>query len=344
MKTENRRPGLDLIRCLAMLFVITYHFFLHCGFHLAPQTGFAMWVAGCFRSLSTSCIGLFLMLTGYLKSTKTDFRSCYRCLLPLLLAYLLASAVSIPVQHFFLHSPKSLLDWIKRLVQFTAVHYGWYVEMYLGLVLLIPFINLLLRQLNDRGLLVLSAVLLLLTAMPGALPWNIFPDYWRSLFSITYYVLGAAIHRHQPKLAPWAGIAGAAALAMLLGTVTFLSTDTALYSGVYWEFPDLWTMLLSVLLFVGLYRISIGGAAGKLLAFGSMGCYGACLLSHLFDSWCYKLLPQWHTPERYFLLFLCVTVPIYLVSLGLGNLLQVLTKFLSAKVTGLLIPMKQKTT
>lgn len=343
MKTENRSPGLDLIRCLAMLFVVTYHFFLRNGFNLAPQTGVATWAAGCFRTLTTSCIGLFLMLTGYLKSDRTGLRSCYRCLVPILLAYLLASAFSIPIRHFLLNDPKSLVDWGKSLIQFTAVYYGWYVEMYLGLVLLMPFINILLNQLHSKGLLALTGILFLLTAMPGALPWNIFPDFWRALFPITYYVLGAAIRRLQPRIPPWAGIAGAGSMAILLGTITFSSASLTLSTGVYWEFPDLWTVLMAVCLFVSFYRLPIPAPFQKLLAFGSMGCYGACLLSHLFDIWSYQLLPQWHTPQRYPLLFVCVTVPIYLISLVLGNLLHKLTNLLSIPIAKLLHSNKQKT-
>lgn len=65
---QHREPGLDLLRCLALLLVITFHSFLYNGFYSQPQSGAAMLAANAVRWLSVSCIGIFLMLTGYLKS------------------------------------------------------------------------------------------------------------------------------------------------------------------------------------------------------------------------------------------------------------------------------------
>lgn len=138
----KREPGLDLLRCIALLFVVTFHSFLNNGYYYEPQTGIAMWLAGSFRWLSVSCIGLFLMLTGYLKSGKTDVKDCYRGIMPVILGYLIAAVISIPIRHFAFGDVQNLSTWLTRLFGFSAVYYGWYVEMYIGLVLLIPFINM----------------------------------------------------------------------------------------------------------------------------------------------------------------------------------------------------------
>ena len=80
-----------------------------------------MLLAGSVRWLSTGCIGIFLMLTGYLKGDRTDFRSCYRGLLPVLLGYFLAAAVSIPVRYFLLGDRQSFPAWIGCFFGFSAV-------------------------------------------------------------------------------------------------------------------------------------------------------------------------------------------------------------------------------
>ncbi|MBQ8587341.1 MAG: acyltransferase family protein [Oscillospiraceae bacterium] len=319
----KREPGLDLLRCIAFLFVVTFHSFLNNGYYSEPQTGVAMWLAGSFRWLSVSCIGLFLMLTGYLKSGKTDVSACYRGLVPVLLGYFLAAVISIPVRHFLFGDIQTLGTWLARLFGFTAVYYGWYVEMYIGLVLLSPFVNLLLRHLQSaKGLLGLGIVMLILTALPGATPWVVLPDYWRSIYPLTYYILGAIVRRLQPKLNFWLAIAGAVMMAAVLGAATVLSTDGKLSEALTWEFPDLWVVFLVVFLFVALYRVRIPAALRPVLAFCASGCYGGYLLSHLFDAWCYKLVPAWHTPAHYALVFFCITVPIFMVSLLPGALLE----------------------
>lgn len=319
---EKRLPGLDLLRCVALLFVVVFHSFLYNGYYGEAQTGPAVALAGGVRWLSVSCIGIFLMLTGYLKS-QCPWERCLRGLVPVLLGYVLASAVSIPIRHFFLGDAQSVSVWLTRLWRFRGVYYGWYVELYVRLTLLMPFLNLLLAGLRTaRGLLALAGAALLLTALPGATPFPIVPDIWWNAYPVTYYILGGVVRRLQPRLRPWVGWTAAAALALLLGVATALSTDGALKDALTWEFQDIWIVLMVLCLFVGLYQVRPGRRMARLLAFAAGGCYGGYLLSHLLDAWCYRLLPQWRTPARYPLLFLCVTVPIYILSILSGKLLE----------------------
>lgn len=329
---NKRESGLDLLRCLALLFVVTFHSFLQNGYYHQPQVGLSMYLADSFRWLSASCIGLFLMLTGYLKSEKTDFGSCYRGLLPVLFSYFIASVISIPVRHFAFDDTQSFTAWCSRLIRFNGVYYGWYVEMFLGLALLIPFVNLALSRLQStKSLLGFAAVMLFLTALPGITRRNIFPDYWRITYPITYYILGAIVRRLQPKIKPWLGIAGALGIAAILGAATVLSTDETVSKALAWEFQDLWIVGIVLCLFLALYRAKVPSFIGRLLAFAAGGCYGGYLLSHLLDNWCYKLFSQWSTPKMYGLLFVCVTVPIFIVSILLGVPLEKIAKWLSAQ-------------
>lgn len=320
---KKRVSGLDLLRCLALFSVITFHSFLNNGYYGEAQMGLSMWLAGSGRWFSVCCIGLFLMLTGYLKCQRTDLKSCYRGLIPILLGYFLAAVISVPIRHFLLGDEQSLLTWLRRLFGFSAVYYGWYVEMYVGLTLLSPFVNLLLTRLDTTGkLFSLVTVMLILTALPGATPLALAPDYWRVMYPVTYYILGATVRRLQPRLHPALGILGAAVMAMLLGAATVCSTDGKLSEAFTQEFGDLWITIMVLFLFVGLYRVELHGIAGKVLSFAAGGCYGGYLLSHLLDAWCYKLVAQWHQPEMYLRLFVCVTIPIFVISVLLGNALQ----------------------
>ena len=195
----KREPGLDLVRCVALLCVVVFHFFLYNYYYYQPQTGLSMVMAGGVRWLSTSCIGLFLMLTGYLQSTRTDIRRCWQGILPVLLGYVLAAAVSIPVRHFFLGEVRSLEEWGCVFLEFGGVSYGWYVEMYVGLALLMPFLNRAMSQFDDRMMLLFAGVLLAITALPGATPLILAPDHWRSIYPLTYYVLGAVVRRYSGR-------------------------------------------------------------------------------------------------------------------------------------------------
>ena len=79
----------------------------------------------------------------------------------------------------------------------------------------------------------------------------------------------------------------------------------------------------------------MGKTGGKVLAWMAGGCFEGYILSRLLDVWVYDLVPQWHTPEKYPLLFLCVTVPIFILALlagkGVNLLTQLLMKFTARK-------------
>lgn len=320
---EKRESGVDLLRVIALLFVVTFHFYLNNGYYYEAQKGASMLLAGSIRWLSTCCVGLFLMLTGYLKSNRLGIKDCYRTLAPVLIGYLVAAAISIPVRHFIFGDQQSLRIWLKRLFGFSAVYYGWYVGMYIGLTLLSPFLNLPLRQLGEKKqLLGFLAVLLLLTALPGVTPLNVAPDFWRRMYPLTYYVLGAVIRRLQPKVRPWLALLTAVLLAVALGGVTLCSTDGKLSEAFTQEFADLWITAIAVCTFLALYRLQLPLGWQKVFRFAAGGCYGGYLLSHLFDAWCYRCFPQWQEPAQYPKLFFAVTVPIFLISLVAGKVLQ----------------------
>ena len=174
---KSRESGIDLIRCLGLLFVVGVHSFLKNGFYYEPQTGAAMWAANSFRWLFFCCNGIFMILTGYLKSTKPWNRDYYRSLISVLVSYLLTCVVSFPIRHFLLGEKLTFFQWLEKLVTFA--NYSWYVEMYIGLFLLSPIINLALERVTEpKKLLLLSGTMVALTALHSVTALNLIPDYW----------------------------------------------------------------------------------------------------------------------------------------------------------------------
>ena len=172
----KREPGIDLVRCLGLFFVNGIHFFLKNGYYGEAQIGAFIWGANCFRWLFFSCNGLFLLLTGYLKSTKPFTKDYYKGLLPILVGYALTCMITYPIRHFALGEELSIFEWIGIFVTFS--NYSWYLEMYLGLILFSPILNLALERVRDeKTLLTLAGVMIVLTALPSITALNLIPDY-----------------------------------------------------------------------------------------------------------------------------------------------------------------------
>lgn len=329
----KREAGLDLLRCFAAFLVVIVHSFLSNGYTVTPQVGASMWIAGSFRLMSRFSVGIFLMLTGYLQGHKTGWRSCYRGLPVVLMSYAIAAAISIPIRHFVFEDVQSFSTWAQRFFGYNGAYYGWYVEVYVGLTLLTPFLNTGLKHSGNKQLFGFAAVLLFLSALPGLTPWTVVPNFFVNLYPISYYVLGVIIRRVQPTIKPVFGLLVALGSALLMGAVTVLSTDGYFAQAMTWTFGDLGMVVGSVGLFIGLYRTKLPQWVGRVLAFLSTGCFGAYLLSHLLDATCYQWIIPWKKDGRFLLIFLCVTVPIYIVSLFLGIGLDQVSRLLLKPIT-----------
>lgn len=325
--SQPRLPGIDLIRCMGLFFVTGIHFFLYNGFYFEPQKGAAIWAADSFRWLFFSCNGIFMMMTGYLMSQKPMDSKYYRRLIPILLSYTLTCLISYPIRHFLQGEVLPLSDWIHN--YFTFSNYSWYIEMYIGLILISPLVNLALAQIQQpRHLLGIAGVMILLTALPSITKLDLLPDYWTGLYPITYYVIGAVIHRLQPKWPSVLCLLGTGLVVMGMGLSSVLMTDEGFSDGFTSGYGGTWVTITVTLLFIGLYRLPIPKLSAKVLAWLSGGCFEGYILSRLMDVWAYDLIPQWHTPAKYPLLFLCVTIPIFLFAVLSGKTVHSLSQWI----------------
>lgn len=224
-KPQNMRAvGPDLVRGCAAMLVVALHFFLHTSFYETPLAGIGMLAASVVRMLTMCCIPLFLMLTGYLCCRRKWSLSLYRKLLPVIAAYLLASVACYCFKAAYGGTEIHLLDFIQKTLAFEAAPYSWYVEMYLQLFLMMPFLNLAWNagDFKEHNALVLTAMLLGFGAPSLNLFGKILPNYFYRLFPIAYYYMGCWVRDHGKKLKAWilalgwAGFAGASAVLIYL--------------------------------------------------------------------------------------------------------------------------------
>lgn len=205
---KERVLGLDLVRVLALVFVFTVHAVSYTGV-VDWSFGFPMWpVYVTLRFAAMTSVPLFLLLSGYLCCEKKLNRSSFGSILPILLSYLCVSVVITVGCTITGINTYTLWGAINGIFQYT-LGYGWYVEMYIGLFLLMPFFNIMFDALpGERARRALILILAALTILPPTLETfqvagaglNLTPDYWRAAYPLTYYFIGAYIRKHPPKL------------------------------------------------------------------------------------------------------------------------------------------------
>ena len=187
---RSRDSAMDIVRCVALLSVIGVHFFLNSGFYDEIVRGEHMYIMTVARSACMICVPLFMVLSGYLMRMRRPSLRYYKKITKTLGIYVLASVVCQAYKWVAYDQLVSLRDLIVDTLEFRAANYCWYVEMYIGLFLLIPYLNILYNNIQTKkekqGLLL---VMIVLTCLPAVANTYSFYDinWWINPSSSPYY-------------------------------------------------------------------------------------------------------------------------------------------------------------
>ena len=346
---KQRIIGLDLVRAVAIFFVISVHFFLNSGYYDLSIYGYKMIIATAFRWIFFAAVPLFLLLTGFLQNKKKLTKSFYKGIIPVLSSYLVISIISILFRVFYLKEQRTPLLWIVSILDFTAVEYAWYVEMFIGLFLLIPFLNLIYNglktQKQKQGLLL---TLFVITSLGSFLSvtfgtykeYKVFPEYWQSLFPIMYYFIGAYICEFGVKLKK-------SSLAIILVITLFYQTYIEYYKSKGLEFASdkynayyaLPTITISVVIFLLLYNIDFKNKAARFIITDiSKASFDMYLASYIVDKVVYPKLIEGVINGIDRLPYFFIVVPIVFVCAYLISCIRRLVFFGIDKI----VPKKQE--
>ncbi len=208
----QRICGLDLIRVCAIFFVIAGHFFsINTSFKNVPFTGISMFIQGLMHSVFMVGVPLFIMLTGYLNINKTPTKKYYKGMVRVLVAYLFFSIATILFRIYYLGHELSISQWVLKIFDYSAIPYAWYIEMWIGLALLTPFLNYLWKaipSLKEKLLLIVS--LFVMTSLPdlcNRYGMYIFPAYFaKACYPLMFYFIGTFIREYQPIIKTGIGL------------------------------------------------------------------------------------------------------------------------------------------
>lgn len=319
-----RDINLDLVRCAALLMVPIMHSLDHTGLYDQLLYSWPDRLMIAVKTLFTCCIPLYVMLSGYLNNKKRLSARYYLGLIRIVVTYLICGGACLIFEQLSGIARRSPREMLSALLNYSCCDYAWYIMMYLGLFLMIPFLNMAYHGCNSKKqkqLLVFSFIAL--SALPSLLNQyvHIYPLWWSRLYPVCYYFTGAYLSEYMPEIKP--GKAALGLLAFLAAySVYFYFHYDALGAALIGVYQDTWEVyILSVLLFTILYRLPLAGIPRPLawcLKKVSDLTLPAYLLTWIPDSLIYPMLMA-AVPAgapRYKWLFL--TVPISLVSALLG--------------------------
>lgn len=353
---KKRLSGLDIVRSTAIIFVILLHSTSLSGVFDGNRG--AVWGISLYlRHLCMSCVPLFLMLSGYLQRNKRPSISYYLGIIPLYISYVAISILCIvayAVQGYMNgNMDMTFTTAVYKILDFSANGYAWYFEMYIGLFLLIPFLNLAYSSvLTKRGKLILIISLAFLTLLPDTLsgfaPYysgtssvtlGILPDFFKSLYPVTYYYIGSYIAEYKPRVSAPKKVLTVLCAPLLPMAVVALCTH--LRGGYAWYmfngFQTLAVALTAVCVFLALYDIDVKQKCiASVFSCISVHTFEIYMLSYLWDTLLYSA-PFIGGRLPYIVTALLVFVASFLSAVLLLLVLKPLSRFI-VKQVGKLIP------
>lgn len=264
----KRLTGLDFTKAVAIFSVIGVHFFYNTKFYSVPITGNNMYLQVFIRWLFIICVPLFIILTGYLQSEKEPTKSYFKKIIPIVVIYLIYSALAIFYRINVIHEVQGIREWIYSIMKFSADGYSWYVNMYFGLFLLSPFLNLIYKNLKTKkDKLILIFILISITGIPhlmislgnGIPEFKIIniSDWWMSIWPITYYFIGLFIKEYQIKIRKLISLTMMIIIVLIETAITIILSGGRVYTDFIGDYPSILVMIQAVFLFLAIYNIDI---------------------------------------------------------------------------------------
>lgn len=316
---SQRICGLDLIRVCAIFFVIAGHFlFVNTSYMSTPMVGVSVFLQGMMLPIFFAGVPLFMMLTGYLNINKKPTKKYYKSIVRVLVAYLIFSVLTILFRVYYLGEVKSVTEWALAILNYSAIPYAWYIEMWIGLALLAPFLNYLWRAIPTmQEKILLGVTLFILTALPD-LTSRLFPKYFaQACYPLMFYFMGTFIREYQPIIKTWLGITAVILISMVNPIATILlfgsdNVDVGLTGGPGGVFCT-W---IALAIFLILYRRDISVKPIKRwVTHCSMVSLEMYLCCYMFDQLYYPWFKErFYESQTQFLPWFLVIVPLVFLS------------------------------
>ena len=192
---------IDIIKIIACFLVIVNHtqsfMFNHTGEYIGLYYSL-------FFSVCKMAVPLFIMASGALLLDKSYdfkkvFKSIYRIFIPLVFLSILIYIKTVGFSNI------NVLDFIKGFVSGPIVTALWYLYMLIGLYLVTPFIQKMVKDFKDKDYRIFILIFLLIPSFISLIriyiPFNISPYFTYAFIPnlLGYYVAGSYLSKLKPK-------------------------------------------------------------------------------------------------------------------------------------------------
>ena len=183
MKRQQRNSAFELLRIIAMLFIVIWHISVHAQKGELDSHKYII-------ALCITGVNLFILISGYF-----GIKLTWKNLLTLVSTIAFYNIVSIAYKWSLTKIPPDI-SIIKSFLVPLRESRWWFINCYFNLMLLSPIINIALNKATDRQFKYFVGVLLFLSCISGFCFGNsINQNGYNTFHIVTIYVLGGAIRK-----------------------------------------------------------------------------------------------------------------------------------------------------
>lgn len=280
-KLSSRNYGVDLLRVVAMLYVVTLHSIGPGGILAAAQVGSAQYHTAWFMEIWTYCaVDIFALISGYV-SYSDEHKPVKWSNYLLLWLQVVVYGIGV-VLLFHVINPDLVMkqDLFRSLFPVSNGLY-WYVTAYTGLFVIMPLLNAGLRNCSEETLRKLFVGLFLAFSLYEVFfqKFNLNAGYSFIWISVLY-VLGACVRKCSigRKLKPWQTVFGITVLCLLTWWWKMNMGDQLVS---YLSPTVLGCALLHLIWFS---KLSFGPGMKRVISFAAPAAFAAYILN------CHKLI------------------------------------------------------
>ena len=340
MNHSKRNINIDVIKVVSLLLVIGVHFFLYTKYYsITYSISNSIFIA--IRNICMACVPLFIIVTGYLNRNKVWSKKYYLNIGRVYLLYSLAMFILTLVDSKYVVNTTLFKTTLINILNYK--YYGWYITMYVGLMLLAPIINLAFKSMDEstRKYAIINIILAisipvtlvdLFSNVRYSILAHILPNWWYYTWPLMYYIIGVAFSYNKEMLKDFFSNSK-----ILFWITLIISTLSYNFFDIHLEFiihVNIFIVIITTCIFSWLLNLDIN-VNSKLrtgIIFVSNNTLLAYLLSYIVDNITYPFVNQITNMNIRFSLFPVVVVLNFILTIILVIIIRIILSTLSKSI------------
>ncbi len=261
---------------------------------------------------------LYMILTGFLCCNKVFGKRFYLGGVKVLLSYVFFSILTIIVNIYLFHTGMTWKSGILGIFSFSTIPYAWYIEMWIGLFILAPFLNIWYKALPTKRMKIyLILILMALSVLPdffNRYGFYVVPKYWEHVFPLGFYFTGCFIREYQPKVPRKLLLLLILIISMISSTVTLIAGHPT-FLRIIGDRNGIFISTIAISIFLLFYNANVKAPAFKYIFKAiSLRSLDIFLCSAILDYYIYPLFERnFYVNQSQYGLFYFIIVPLIFV-------------------------------